>query len=164
MTKKSLGLKQRLQTADPDERATILDGLPHSVGFGKPPQHTRFRKGASGNRRGRPTGSEDLGKVAVQEFNERIEVREHGKTRRLSKQRVAMRQLSNQAANGDPKAIALLLEIQKKTGVLGQTAAPSAPALDARDMETFARLALFLEGEPGGDQAGDEESGSDVGT
>jgi hypothetical protein len=164
MAKKNMGLKQRLQAADADERATILNGLPHSVGFGKPPQHTRFRKGASGNRRGRPTGSEDLGKVAMQEFTESIEVREHGKTRKLSKQRVAMRQLSNKAAAGDQKAIALLVDIQKKTGVLGQTEAAPTPAMDARDMDTLARLAVFLEGELGGDQASDEESGPDVGT
>ena len=164
MGKKTMGLKQRLKIAEPEEKALLLDGLAHTVGFGKPPQHTRFRKGASGNRHGRPKGSEDLGKVVAEEFGERIEALEHGKMRKLSKQRVAMRQLSNKAAaSGDLRAIALLVDIQKKTGVLGQIEAPPAPAFDQRDMDTFARLAAFLEGEVDGDQAVDEDN-SDVGT
>jgi hypothetical protein len=29
---------------------------PYTVGYGKPPVHTRFQKGVSGNPRGRPRG------------------------------------------------------------------------------------------------------------
>jgi Family of unknown function (DUF5681) len=127
--KRGLGLKRRLQEANDEERAVLRDGLPYDVGFAKPPAHGKFKNGKSGNARGRPKGSENLGKVAVEEFSEMVEIHEHGKRRKLPKQRVAMRQLANKAATGDPKAIALLLEIQKKTG-----------QLDARDLETFSRF------------------------
>jgi len=138
--KKGLGLKRRLREVNDEERAILRDGLPYDVGFAKPPVHGQFKKGKSGNARGRPKGSENLGKVAVEEFSEMVEIHEHGKRRKLPKQRVAMRQLSNKAATGDPKAIALLLEIQKKTGQLDRVEAPPISPLDERDLETFGRF------------------------
>ena len=39
---------------------------PHAVGFGKPPMHTRFKPGQSGNPRGRPKHSRNL-KTIIQE-------------------------------------------------------------------------------------------------
>ena len=32
----------------------------YEVGYGKPPRHTRFTKGQSGNPRGRPAGAKNL--------------------------------------------------------------------------------------------------------
>ena len=145
--KKGLGLKRRLREVNDEERAILRDGLPYDVGFAKPPVHGQFKKGKSGNARGRPKGSENLGKVAVEEFSEMVEIHEHGKRRKLPKQRVAMRQLSNKAATGDPKAIALLLEIQKKTGQLDRVEAPPISPLDERDLETF--VAFLITSIPG---------------
>jgi hypothetical protein len=153
--KRGLGLKRRFQEANDEERAILRDGLPYYVGFAKPPAHGQFKKGKSGNARGRPKGSENLGKVAVEEFSEMVE---NGKRRKLPKQRVAMRQLANKAATGDPKAIALL--IQKKTGQLDQVEPPPISPLDERDLETFGRFLDYfnppgaLEQEPdGGEQS-----------
>ena len=54
--KRGLGLKRRLQEANDEERAILRDGLPYAVGFAKPPVHGQFKKGKSGNGRGRPKG------------------------------------------------------------------------------------------------------------
>ena len=36
------------------------DERDYEVGYGKPPRHTRFQPGRSGNPRGRPSGSKNL--------------------------------------------------------------------------------------------------------
>jgi hypothetical protein len=42
--------------------------MPHddeTVGYGRPPKHTRFQTGQSGNRRGRPKGAPNLATALV---------------------------------------------------------------------------------------------------
>jgi hypothetical protein len=43
-----------------DEAAPLDCDLPYSVGYGRPPKHTRFKPGRSGNPKGRPRGSRNL--------------------------------------------------------------------------------------------------------
>jgi len=43
-----------------DETQKPANGNTANVGRGHPPKHTQFRKGASGNPRGRPKGSKNL--------------------------------------------------------------------------------------------------------
>jgi Family of unknown function (DUF5681)/Histidine kinase-, DNA gyrase B-, and HSP90-like ATPase len=63
------------------------------VGYGKPPRHTRFKKGQSGNLKGRPKGSQNLTTLLSEALNERVIVTENGGRRRIT-----MRQAINQAA------------------------------------------------------------------
>ena len=41
----------------------------YEVGYGKPPQHTRFKPGQSGNARGRPRKSKELNKLIQAELD-----------------------------------------------------------------------------------------------
>jgi hypothetical protein len=50
----------------------------YQVGYGKPPRHTRFQKGRSGNPRGRPKGVQSFARLANQVFNEKIAPPHHG--------------------------------------------------------------------------------------
>ena len=144
MSKKTnLGLKQRMRDADVQERATIIDGLPYPVGFGKPPQSSRFKPGNSYGRRGRPKGAENLHTILAEEFDATVEVNERGRKRKLSKLRVALRQLANKIASGDIRALALYLELLRKTGQLAPQQKSEAPVFDARDLEAFQRLATI---------------------
>lgn len=56
----------------------------YTVGYGKPPRHTRFQKGQSGNPRGRPKGARGLKADLRAELSERVRVTENGRTRRLT--------------------------------------------------------------------------------
>jgi Family of unknown function (DUF5681) len=143
---KDLGLKRRLRGASKEERATILDGTPYEVGFGKPPRQTRFEIGNQAGRRGRPRGSENLATIVEEEFDATIEVTEAGKRRRLSKRRVGIRQLANKIATGDIKATALYIELLSKLGHLVRPQTGETLQLDERDMETITRIAAFLDG------------------
>jgi Family of unknown function (DUF5681) len=44
----------------------------YEVGYGKPPRHTRFKKGQSGNPRGRPNGSKNLSTLLSETLSEPV--------------------------------------------------------------------------------------------
>src|ERR1039458_6542262 len=49
-----------------------------SVGYGAPPEATRFKKGVSGNPKGRPRGSLNVATVFTKILRERVVINEHG--------------------------------------------------------------------------------------
>jgi len=145
MSKKpDLGLKSRLRDADAAERATIIDGLPYHVGFGKPPVKNRFSSELQPGKRGRSKGSKNLATQLQEALETKIEVIEAGKRKRRTKISVAMTQAANKAAQGDLKALALLLETSRKTGQLQDNAPQGAPVFDAKDIEAITRIVEML--------------------
>ena len=62
----------------------------YEVGYGKPPKHTQFEPGQSGNPRGRPKGTKNLKTDLMEELGEKILVREGEQARRVSKQRAVV--------------------------------------------------------------------------
>lgn len=154
-TTKSLDLKRRLREATTDEeRQTILDGLPHDVGFAKPPKSAQFRPGRSGNPKGRPKGSPNLGKVLVAELEQRIEVNDHGRRQKLSKGQIMVRQVVNKAVSGDVKAFNVATDLLRKTGQLNDIAPPKEEVFDARDLQAADNLLGFFKPEESDNEGG----------
>jgi hypothetical protein len=83
----------------------------YEVGYGKPPRHTRFKKGQSGNPRGRPSGSNNLSTLLSEALNEPVIIAENGGRRKISKCRAIITQLVNRSAKGDLRAAKILLDI-----------------------------------------------------
>jgi len=81
----------------------------YAVGFGKPPRHTRFCKGQSGNPKGRPRGAKNLATLMEKVLKEPVVISENGKRRRITKREALIKQLVNKAIAGDPRSIKLLL-------------------------------------------------------
>ena len=79
------------------------------VGFGKPPRNTQFRKGVSGNPKGRPKGSKNVASILAMMARQRVRVTINGRVCHISKLEMVFMQLSNKAASGDLKAIRELL-------------------------------------------------------
>src|SRR5580692_9194526 len=87
-----------------------------AVGYGRPPKSTRFKKGQSGNPRGRPKGSRPVGAVLQDILGQRIAVTENGKTRRLPALEVMLRRLANDAMRSEPVALKLMLSLYDRYG------------------------------------------------
>ena len=83
----------------------------YEVGYGKPPRETRFKRGQSGNPRGRPPGAKNLSTLLNEALNELVVVTENGGRKRISKRRAAFKQLVNDAAKGEWRALKLLVDI-----------------------------------------------------
>ena len=74
------------------------DERDYEVGYGKPPPHTRFAKGQSGNRRGRPPGATNMKTLLTKALNELVVVTDHGGRRTVSKREAIITQLVNRSA------------------------------------------------------------------
>jgi hypothetical protein len=124
----------------------------YSVGYGKPPRHTRFKPGQSGNPRGRVKGRKNLATELLEELSERVIVTENGRQKKLSKQTVILKRMVTDAAQGDAKARDQLLKL---IGVIEQATpdttdkAPQSSE-DAKILERFrARLIEEIKTEDG---------------
>jgi hypothetical protein len=85
------------------------DERDYEVGYGKPPPHTRFVKGQSGNSRGRPRGAKNMKTLLSKALNELVVVTDNGGRRKVSKREAIITQLVNRSAKADFKAIQILL-------------------------------------------------------
>lgn len=102
------------------------------VGPGRPPLHSRFRKGQSGNPKGRPKKARDIGELIDKELDQIVSVTESGKQRRLSKREILIKGLINDALKGDRKAQAMLLPYVERTREYGDQLSELDPAEIAR--------------------------------
>lgn len=75
------------------------------VGYMNPPEHTRFRKGKSGNPRGRPRTRDDLNTVLQRVLNRKIRIK--GNDQKLSVRDALIWKLRELALQGDKQALAL---------------------------------------------------------
>jgi len=80
-----------------------------------PPQHTRFKKGKSGNPRGRPRKQEDLNTVLHRVLNRKVRVKDDDQTMPIRD--ALMRKLRELALQGDRQALALQRRIIDESGI-----------------------------------------------
>src|SRR5215212_9480086 len=83
----------------------------YEVGYGRPPTHSRFRLGESGNPAGRRKGVRNLKTDVLRTLGAPIKVKEGGRTRIRSTQEGALMLLREQALRGDARATKLLLDL-----------------------------------------------------
>ena len=113
----------------------------YRVGYKKPPLHTRFRKGQSGNPRGRPRGSKNLSTLLTDALNEPVVVTEDGRRRKISKRELGVRQLANKFAMAEAQATKILLGLMQERERLAAAAAPAErPSFGADDEKVIANL------------------------
>jgi hypothetical protein len=120
----------------------------YEVGYGKPPRHTRFKKGQSGNPRGRPSGSKNLATVLSEALNELVIVAENGGRRKITKRQAIITQLVNQSAKADWRATKILLDILQAIESRSEPAAAETSSFSEVDEKVIEQLrARFSKGE-----------------
>src|SRR5712675_903798 len=90
---------------------TSDDGF--TVGYKKPPQHSRFQPGRSGNPRGKQKGVRNLGSDVKRTLEVPVRLNEQGRARRVSTQEAALLRLREKALKGDARSLDQLLELAK---------------------------------------------------
>jgi hypothetical protein len=107
------------------------------AGYGRPPKHSRFKKGQSGNTRGRPKGAknkppapDDLAKIVAEEGSRLMKVKRDGESEMMSTARLITRKVMMDAAAGNHRSqkLALTLMAQSRDKRLDRDAATFAEA------------------------------------
>lgn len=86
----------------------------YEVGYKKPPTSGKFKKGTSGNPRGRRKGSKNFSTCLEIEMNQMINVTENGEHKRISRNHASAKRFANMAVMGDPKMLPILLNRDKE--------------------------------------------------
>jgi hypothetical protein len=86
----------------------------YEIGYCKPPMTTRFRKGQSGNPKGRGKGMKDFAAAFMKAMNQTVTVSHHGKPKKISKLDAAAMQLANNAARGDKNSIQFAVTLMQE--------------------------------------------------
>jgi hypothetical protein len=112
--------------------AADKDKTNYEIGYGKPPKHTRFKPGQSGNPRGRPNGTRNLKTDLAEELAQRIAINEGGRRLAVSKQRGMLKQLMAKALKGDVRAANTVIGLVERL-LESRTDADGSAAITAQD-------------------------------
>ncbi|MEN0653919.1 MULTISPECIES: DUF5681 domain-containing protein [Hyphobacterium] len=81
------------------------------VGYGQPPRHSRFQPGQSGNPKGRPKGSKNVGSILRRLLDVEFPVSQRGVETTKSTREILIQRLIEKAARGDRKATEFILKL-----------------------------------------------------
>ena len=125
----------------------------YSVGYRKPPLQTRFRKGKSGNPKGRPKGSRNLKTDLLEEVEKKIMLKVDGRTQSVSRRQALVKTMVADALRGNPKARALVLSLLSQYEVVEEAPSEKLPtaAEDQKILERFIRRRRRNRSRPAGE-------------
>lgn len=90
----------------------------YETGYRKPPKTTRFKKGRSGNPKGRPKRSRNFLTLLKEELAQKVIISEQGAKRSISKMEAMIKRMVAGALQGDQKSMVTLIEILKRANQL----------------------------------------------
>jgi hypothetical protein len=91
---------------------------PPRTGYKNTPVHTRFHKGQSGNRKGRPKGSGSPRALFERLMRETVRVRDGKRLRRITTSDALAQVLLRGTMQGEPGAVNVQMYIEDKAGLL----------------------------------------------
>jgi len=109
------------------------------VGHGKPPKQTQFKKGQSGNPRGRPKGSKNLNTLIKRELESRITIDQNGMKRKIRRKEALVKGLVNDALKGKDRPRDKVLDFVERAEV-ADASEPTRLELAERDAQILERF------------------------
>lgn len=88
------------------------DEKPYAVGYGKPPEKTRFQPGRSGNPHGRPKKPKSIRERFERELARKVTVREDGRVKKIPKIDLWVRRVIADAITGSHQSSRILIEMR----------------------------------------------------
>ncbi len=90
-----------------------MQSLDSEVGYKRPPKHSQWKPGQSGNPKGRPKRKKSLPVLLKETLFRPVTIKERGKRRKVPYIEALLRAVAQLTLNGDPKARRDLLELIK---------------------------------------------------
>lgn len=99
----------------------------YDVGYAKPPKHTQFRKGQSGNPKGRPRRDDSIGGILERTLSRRATITDGGKTKTVSLMEYAIMSSVDKAMKGSVRDLEKLIQMISKYVPEANTSANDMP-------------------------------------
>jgi hypothetical protein len=105
-----------MREPDDDSSDDTMNRTNYAVGYRRPPVHTRFKPGQSGNPSGRVKGSKNLKTLFHQILNEQIALVDGTHSKKVTKAEAVIRRLVIGALKGENRNLMTLMRIAELTG------------------------------------------------
>ena len=100
------------------EKTVYRPSPAYAVGYGRPPQTSRFKKGRSGNPKGRPKTDTRIGTFLRHALAEEVRVTESGETSLQTREAAMLLTLWQRAVQGNASAARQIIQLLEKFGML----------------------------------------------
>lgn len=113
----------------------------YKVGFCKPPVHTRFKPGQSGNPKGRPKGSMDTLRLIDKIVSKKVTATIDGRPLKISKRQAMLLRMANEATQGNLNTfktiLPLLMQIDARKAAHAAAAASTISRTDREILDEY---------------------------
>lgn len=109
----------------------------YRVGRGRPPRHSQFQKGRSGNPKGRPKAMKSADTILREQLAKKISIGTGASRRRVTTLEAVVMQLVRSGLKGDRKSTELMLKMQTSEAALPEQATLFSSEQDKEILESF---------------------------
>ncbi|MEQ8903426.1 MAG: DUF5681 domain-containing protein [Roseovarius sp.] len=136
----------------------------YDVGYGKPPKHSQFQKGQSGNPKGRPKGSKNISTILKEQLYRKVTITENGRHKQITVIDAIFRRVSKSALEGDRGAWNTIIKLfpMVEADNLAADEVTDASEIDATD-EAILRHFIEMRGSELLDTSGQDEADEERG-